>query len=53
LKKKIEDSTPIDKGGRPFLFISLLLASSFFESREEIPFKGVDLSHPEISNFEM
>jgi hypothetical protein len=35
------------------LFISLLLASSFFESRDEIPFKGVDLSHPEISNFRM
>jgi hypothetical protein len=36
-----------------FVFISLLLASSFFESRDEIPCKGVDLSHPEISNFKM
>jgi hypothetical protein len=36
-----------------FLFISLLLASSFFESRDEIPFRGVDLSHTEISNFRM
>jgi hypothetical protein len=35
-----------------FLFISLLLASSFFESRDEILFKGVDLSHPEISQFQ-
>jgi hypothetical protein len=26
--------------GATFLFISLLLASSFFESRDEIPFKG-------------
>jgi hypothetical protein len=26
--------------GAMFLFISLLLASSFFESRDEIPFKG-------------
>jgi hypothetical protein len=34
-----------------FLFISLLLVFSFFKSRDEIPFKGVDLSHPEISNF--
>jgi hypothetical protein len=36
-----------------FLFISLLLVSSFFESRDEIPFKRVDLSHPEISNVRM
>jgi hypothetical protein len=35
------------------IFVSLLLVSSFFESRDEIPFKGVDLSHPEISNFRM
>jgi hypothetical protein len=35
------------------LFVSLLLVSSFFKSRDEIPFKGVDLSHPEISNFRM
>jgi hypothetical protein len=38
--------------GVMFLFISLLLASSFFESWDEIPFKGVDLSHPEISQFQ-
>jgi hypothetical protein len=39
--------------GAMFLFISLLLASSFFESWDEILFKEVDLSHPEISNFRM
>jgi hypothetical protein len=33
-----------------FLFISLFLVSSFFESRDEIPFKGVGLSHLEISD---
>jgi hypothetical protein len=36
-----------------FMFVSLLLVSSFFKSRDEIPFKGVGLSHPEISNFRM
>jgi hypothetical protein len=35
-----------------FLFISLLFVSSFFESRDEIPFRGVDLSNPEISKFQ-
>jgi hypothetical protein len=35
-----------------FLVFSLLLVSSFFESRDEIPFKGVDLSHPKISQFQ-
>jgi hypothetical protein len=35
-----------------FLVVSLLLVSSFFESRNEIPFKGVDFSHPEISQFQ-
>jgi hypothetical protein len=35
------------------LFISLLLVFSFFESWDEILFKGVGLSHPKISNFRM
>jgi hypothetical protein len=48
---KEDDSLPTL--GAMFLFISLLLASSFFESRDDIPFKGVDLSHPEIFNFKM
>jgi hypothetical protein len=48
---KVEDRLPTSI--TMFLFISLLLASSFFESRDEIPFKGVDLSHPEISNLRM
>jgi hypothetical protein len=51
IDKKRDDRLPTL--GAMFLFISLLLASSFFESRDEIPFKGVDLSHPEISNFRM
>jgi hypothetical protein len=50
-RSKTEDRLPTL--GAMFLFISLLLAFSFFESRDEIPFKGVDLSHPEISNFRM
>jgi hypothetical protein len=51
LSTKVEDRLPISIA--IFLFISLLIVSSFFESRDEIPFKGVDLSHPEISNFKM
>jgi hypothetical protein len=35
---KVEDHLPTLAA--MFLFISLLLASSFFESRDEIPFKG-------------
>jgi hypothetical protein len=35
---KVEDRLPTSIV--MFLFISLLLASSFFESRDEIPFKG-------------
>jgi hypothetical protein len=48
---KEDDRLP--NSGAMFLFISLLLGSSFFESRDEILLSGVDLSHPEISNFRM
>jgi hypothetical protein len=33
--------------------MSLCFLLTFLESRDEIPFKGVELSHPEISNFRM
>jgi hypothetical protein len=35
-----------------FLFISLLFISYFFEYWDNIPFRGVDLSQPEISEFQ-
>jgi hypothetical protein len=35
-----------------FLFISLLLASSFFESRDEIPFKGGRFVTPQNFQFQ-
>jgi hypothetical protein len=58
-KMKIKDFTLINKRGwrlptsiAMFLFIFLLLVSSFFESRDKIQFKGLGLSHPEISQFQ-
>jgi hypothetical protein len=48
---KVDDHLPTL--AEMFLFISLFLVSSFFESRDEILFKGVDLSHHEISNFRL
>jgi hypothetical protein len=47
---KVEDRLPTLEA--MFLFISLLFASSFFESRDEILFRGVDLSHPKICQFQ-
>jgi hypothetical protein len=40
---KVDDRLPTL--GAMFLFISLLLASSFFESQDEIPFKGGEICH--------
>jgi hypothetical protein len=57
-KTRNKDFTPIDKRGWPPTYLNsyilvylLLFVSSFFESWDEIPFKGVGLSHPEISQF--
>jgi hypothetical protein len=38
--RSTEEDDRLPTLGAMFLFISLLLASSFFESRHEIPFKG-------------
>jgi hypothetical protein len=42
------------KVDKPWIIpMSLCFLLTFFETWDEIPFKGVELSHPEISNFRM
>jgi hypothetical protein len=48
---KVEDRLPTLVA--MFLFISLLLVSSFLNLKTRFRLRGVDLSHPEIYNFRM